>query len=202
MGKAAAFFIGVGFLAAQTLHWIGYIDVNWAKVRRHTGGDDMSVCLAGWLAWDRKESLRRHRAAAGRCTGSPRARMTMGVRTEVLTHTHTHTPRTRTSTRIIGIAARAPPPDPAGPRRGRQAHGAGPSVLLGQGQGVPHLPAPLHRRVRHGIRRRVHQRVTFWCGVWAPLDLLGPRGLDVGSNRIERFPHSPGVVRTSKPTCE
>lgn len=67
VGKAAAFFIGLAFVASQTLGHLGYVEINWRKVEREVmrlfdlDGDEKLTSRDLALYWEKAKKVLMHK---------------------------------------------------------------------------------------------------------------------------------------------
>lgn len=67
IGKAAAFFIGIAFVASQTLGHLGYVEINWRKVEREAmrlfdlDGDQRLTTRDLALYWKKMKGMLMHK---------------------------------------------------------------------------------------------------------------------------------------------
>lgn len=67
IGKAAAFFIGLAFVASQTLGHLGYVEINWRKVEREVmrlfdlDGDEKLTSRDLALYWEKAKKVLMHK---------------------------------------------------------------------------------------------------------------------------------------------
>jgi len=67
IGKAAAFFIGLAFVASQTLGHLGYVEINWRKVEREVmrlfdlDGDEKLTTKDLALYWEKVKGVLMHK---------------------------------------------------------------------------------------------------------------------------------------------
>lgn len=67
IGKAAAFLIGLAFVASQTLGHLGYVEINWRKVEREVmrffdlDGDEKLTQRDLLLYWEKAKKILMHK---------------------------------------------------------------------------------------------------------------------------------------------